>query len=86
MAPLARIPLDGGRGLLIEARAGSEALEGPVKAGRLSDAIHDLPKTLQEALVPITEAVRATLEQLRKRSPTRSSSDSAWTSPSRPGR
>ncbi|MEV0411495.1 CU044_2847 family protein [Streptomyces sp. NPDC050448] len=66
MAPLARIPLDGGGGLLIEAPAG---LEGPVKAGRLGDAIHDLPETLQEALVPVTEAVRATLEQLRKARP-----------------
>ncbi|MFE6844006.1 CU044_2847 family protein [Streptomyces sp. NPDC057686] len=69
MATLARIALDGGGGLLIEAPPGSVALEGPVKAGRLADAIHDLPETLQEALVPITEAVRATLDQLRKARP-----------------
>ncbi|MFF3862692.1 CU044_2847 family protein [Streptomyces sp. NPDC002209] len=69
MATLARIALDGGGGLLIEATPGSVALEGPVKAGRLADAIHDLPETLQEALVPITEAVRATLDQLRKARP-----------------
>ncbi|MER7466065.1 CU044_2847 family protein [Streptomyces sp. NPDC097981] len=66
MAPLARIPLDSGGSLLIEAPAG---LEGPVKAGRLSEAIHDLPETLQEALVPVTEAARITLEQLRKARP-----------------
>ncbi|KOY56736.1 CU044_2847 family protein [Streptomyces sp. XY332] len=69
MAPLARIPFDGGGGLLIEAPAGLETLEGPVKAGRLGEAIHDLPGTLQEALVPITKAVDATLGQLRKAQP-----------------
>ncbi|WP_037634918.1 CU044_2847 family protein [Streptomyces katrae] len=66
MAPLARIPLDGGGSLLIE---GPAAWAGPVKAGRLSDALHDLPGSLQEALEPITEAARATLEQLRKARP-----------------
>ncbi|MFB6810529.1 CU044_2847 family protein [Streptomyces sp. NPDC056387] len=66
MAPLARIPLDGGGSLLVEAPAG---LEGPVKAGRLGEAVHELPKTLQEALVPVTEAARVTLEQLRRAQP-----------------
>ncbi|MFE6846498.1 CU044_2847 family protein [Streptomyces sp. NPDC057686] len=66
MASLARIPLDGGGSLLIEAPAG---LTGPVKAGLLGDAIHDLPGSLQEALEPITAAARATLEQLRKARP-----------------
>ncbi|WP_406180411.1 CU044_2847 family protein [Streptomyces sp. NBC_01006] len=66
MAPLARIQLDGGGSLLIEAPAG---LEGPVKAGRIGEAIHELPETLQEALVPVTEAARVTLEQLRKARP-----------------
>ncbi|MEV6732613.1 CU044_2847 family protein [Streptomyces sp. NPDC051364] len=66
MAHLARIPLDGGGSLLVEAPAG---LAGPVKAGLLSDAVHDLPGSLQESLEPITEAARATLEQLRKARP-----------------
>ncbi|WP_030207878.1 CU044_2847 family protein [Streptomyces sp. NRRL S-87] len=66
MTPLARIPLGGGGSLLIEAPAG---LEGPVKAGRIGDAIHDLPESLQEALEPVTEAARITLEQLRKARP-----------------
>ncbi|MFE2147377.1 CU044_2847 family protein [Streptomyces sp. NPDC059456] len=66
MATLARIPLDGGGSLLIEAPAGPE---GPVKAGRIGDAVRELPKTLQEALVPVTEAARVTLEQLRKARP-----------------
>ncbi|MGD3112411.1 CU044_2847 family protein [Streptomyces sp. YGL11-2] len=66
MAALARIPLDGGGCVLIEAPAVSE---GPVKAGRVSDAIHDLPGNLQGALEPVTAAARATLEQLRKAGP-----------------
>lgn len=66
MAPLARIPLGGGGCLLVEAPA---ALEGPVKAGRVSDAIHDLPGSLQEALEPVTAAARTTLDQLRKAGP-----------------
>ncbi|MGW9069766.1 CU044_2847 family protein [Streptomyces yangpuensis] len=66
MAALARIPLDGGGYVLIEAPAGPD---GPVKAGRVSDAIRDLPGSLQEALEPVTEAARATLEQLRTAGP-----------------
>jgi hypothetical protein len=45
------------------------ASEGPVKAGRFSEAVHELPVTLQRALEPVTEAARATLDQLRKASP-----------------
>ncbi|MFF9220775.1 CU044_2847 family protein [Streptomyces viridosporus] len=66
MAPLARIPLGGGGCLLVEAPAG---LEGPVKAGRVSDAIHDLPGSLQGTLEPVTAAARTTLDQLRKAGP-----------------
>ncbi|MFJ8694155.1 CU044_2847 family protein [Streptomyces roseolilacinus] len=43
--------------------------EGPVKAGRVGDTLHELPGTLQEALGPIAEAARATLDQLRKAHP-----------------
>ncbi|WP_327265607.1 hypothetical protein OG444_33335 [Streptomyces sp. NBC_01232] len=66
MAPLARIPLEGGGYVLVEA---PDTAEGPVKAGRISDAIHDLPETLQEALGPVTEAARVALDQLRKARP-----------------
>ncbi|MBP2055451.1 hypothetical protein J2Z21_008465 [Streptomyces griseochromogenes] len=63
---LARIPLEDGGCVLIEA---SSAMDGPVKAGRISEAIHDLPQDLQGALEPVTKAARATLEQLRKAGP-----------------
>ncbi|MGP8303610.1 CU044_2847 family protein [Streptomyces inhibens] len=66
MAPLARIPLGDGGCILVEAPT---ALEGPVKAGRVSDAIRDLPGSLQGALEPVTAAARATLNQLRKAGP-----------------
>ncbi|WP_369246753.1 CU044_2847 family protein [Streptomyces sp. R41] len=66
MAPLTRIPLEGGGCVLVESPAGPE---GPVKAGRISDAVHELPGTLQESLEPVTEAARATLDQLRKARP-----------------
>ncbi|MGW6692054.1 CU044_2847 family protein [Streptomyces sp. NPDC054961] len=66
MTYLARIPLGDGASLLVEAPA---AQVGPVKAGRVSDAIHDLPGSLQEALGPVTAAARATLDQLRKAGP-----------------
>ncbi|MFE6838534.1 CU044_2847 family protein [Streptomyces sp. NPDC057705] len=63
MAPLVRIPLEGGGFILVE---GSGAPVGPVKAGRLGDAVHDLPGSPQGALEPVTEAARAALDQLRK--------------------
>ncbi|WP_371129436.1 CU044_2847 family protein [Streptomyces sp. TLI_105] len=40
-----------------------------MKAGRIGDAIHDLPETLQEALGPVTAAARVALDQLRKARP-----------------
>ncbi|MBT2478278.1 CU044_2847 family protein [Streptomyces sp. ISL-94] len=67
MAALARISLEGGGCILLEDPA--SAVEGPVKAGRIGDAVHDLPGTLQGALEPITEAARAALDQLRKARP-----------------
>ncbi|MCT9139063.1 CU044_2847 family protein [Streptomyces violarus] len=66
MAPLTRISLEDGGCVLVEAGA---AGDGPVKAGRVSDAVHELPVTLQGALEPVTQAARATLEQLRKARP-----------------
>ncbi|MGW7825144.1 CU044_2847 family protein [Streptomyces puniciscabiei] len=52
--------------MLVEAPA---TAPGPVKAGRIGDAIHDLPGSLQVALAPVTEAAHATLQQLRKAGP-----------------
>ncbi|MFD6969612.1 CU044_2847 family protein [Streptomyces sp. NPDC059979] len=66
MLTLARIPLDGGGFLLVEAPA---TATGPVKAGLAGEAIHSLSGSLQQALEPVTEAARSTLEQLRKAFP-----------------
>ncbi|MGW9069771.1 CU044_2847 family protein [Streptomyces yangpuensis] len=64
---MTRLPLDDGGYILVAEPAG--VLEGPVKAGRLCEAIGELPRTLQEALAPVTEAARAALDQLRQARP-----------------
>ncbi|MEW2417854.1 CU044_2847 family protein [Streptomyces sp. NPDC046866] len=66
MAPLTRIRLEGGGGVLVEGAAG---LEGPVKAGRAGDIVRELPGTFQDALEPVTRAAQTALEQLRKARP-----------------
>ncbi|MGG2460533.1 CU044_2847 family protein [Streptomyces sp. RGM 3693] len=66
MTGLVRLPLEGGGSILIEAPPG---LEGPVKAGRVSEAIHELPVTLQAALEPVAEMAQTVANQLRKASP-----------------
>lgn len=66
MAPLTRIPLEGGGYLVVEGAAG---LEGPVKAARAADLVREVPRTFQEALEPITQAAQSTLDQLRKARP-----------------
>lgn len=66
MAALTRIPLDGGGCIRVEQQA---EWDGPVRAGRIGDAVRELPVTLEGALEPVTEAVRATLGQLRRASP-----------------
>ncbi|MFF0000090.1 CU044_2847 family protein, partial [Streptomyces avermitilis] len=63
---LARLPLEGGGCVLVET---SPASGGPVKAGRVSEAVQDLPGSLQAALVPISAAAHAAVEQLRKAGP-----------------
>ncbi|MFF7617392.1 CU044_2847 family protein [Streptomyces lavendulae] len=62
----ARIPLDGGGSVLVETTAG---IEGPVKAGRIGDAVREVPQTLQEALEPVTRVAQVALDQLRKARP-----------------
>ncbi|WP_225824024.1 CU044_2847 family protein [Streptomyces naphthomycinicus] len=71
MQGLVRVPLEGGGAILVQEVKGapeSDAPEsgGPVKAGRIGDAVRDLPRTLQESLVPVREAARAVLEQLSR--------------------
>ncbi|WP_369387879.1 CU044_2847 family protein [Streptomyces sp. CG1] len=60
--------LDDGGSVLVETAVGVDS-DGPVKAGRIGDAIHDLPTSLQAALGPVTETARAALEQLRRAGP-----------------
>lgn len=66
MHSLARIPLEGGGAVLVE--AGPE-VDGPVKAGRVADAVRDLPRTMQDVMGPIGDTARAVLEQLRQAGP-----------------
>ena len=66
MRSLARIPLEGGGSVLVEA---PEVTEGPVKAGRIGEAIREMPVTLQAAMGPVTEMARAVLDQLRQIGP-----------------
>ncbi|MFI7018977.1 CU044_2847 family protein [Streptomyces sp. NPDC050164] len=66
MRSLARLPLEGGGSILFEA---PEISDGPVKAGRVGEAIQELPSTLQAALVPVTDMARSALNQLRQASP-----------------
>ncbi|QGZ47614.1 hypothetical protein GPZ77_03725 [Streptomyces sp. QHH-9511] len=67
MAPLLRVPLDGGGCVLVEQPGLPDG--GPVKAGRVGDTVRELPVTLEGALEPVTEAARAALAQLRKARP-----------------
>lgn len=66
--PVTRIPLDGGGFILVE-DPGAAWQEGPVKAGRIGDAVGELPVTLEAALAPVTAVARAALDQLRKAGP-----------------
>ncbi|MER6029904.1 CU044_2847 family protein [Streptomyces sp. NPDC001851] len=66
MVHLARVPLEGGGSILVEA---SSTADGPVKAGRVEEAVRDLPESLQAALAPVGTAARAAVNQLRKAGP-----------------
>ncbi|MGW1768718.1 CU044_2847 family protein [Streptomyces sp. NPDC002073] len=63
---LARVPLDGGGWILVEAVDGAA---GPVKAGRIGEAIRDLPTGLNTALEPVTDLARTVLRRLRDAGP-----------------
>ncbi|MGW6742447.1 CU044_2847 family protein [Streptomyces sp. NPDC055025] len=66
MQDLARIPLEGGGTILVEA---SPAVDGPVKAGRFAEAVQDLPASLQTTLIPVRDAARTVLDHLRQAGP-----------------
>lgn len=63
---LVRIPLDGGGSILVEAADGPS---GPVKAGRIGDAIRELPVGLSAALEPVTGLAHTVLTRLREAGP-----------------
>ncbi|MYU48307.1 hypothetical protein GTV15_19180 [Streptomyces sp. SID7803] len=66
MTNVVRVPLEGGGAIHFEA---ATAMEGPVKAGRVGDAIRELPQTLNESLVVVREASREIMTQLRAGGP-----------------
>ncbi|GLF95146.1 CU044_2847 family protein [Streptomyces yaizuensis] len=66
MADLVRVPLGSGGSILVEAVEGAD---GPVKAGRIAEAIRDVPGSLQTMLEPVTEMAGAVLERLRQAGP-----------------
>ncbi|MFE9447904.1 CU044_2847 family protein [Streptomyces sp. NPDC006739] len=68
MTALVRMALGDGGSVLVEAPPAADS-DGPVKAGRIGDAIQDLPVNLQTALGTVTETARAALEQLRRAGP-----------------
>ncbi|MGV9963651.1 CU044_2847 family protein [Streptomyces olivaceus] len=63
---LVRVPLEGGGSVLVEADGGAA---GPVKAGRLGDAVRELPESLGSALEPVTGLARTVLHRLREAGP-----------------
>ncbi|MFJ4189392.1 CU044_2847 family protein [Kitasatospora sp. NPDC089509] len=63
---LARVPLGDGGSILVEAADGGA---GPVKAGRIGEAIRDLPVGLNTALGPVTDLARTVLGRLREAGP-----------------
>ncbi|MDF3291870.1 CU044_2847 family protein [Streptomyces silvisoli] len=66
MPSLVRIPLEGGGAILLEEVEDAPGFDGPVKAGRVGDAVRELPRTLQESLVSMREMTRAVLGELRE--------------------
>ncbi|MCX5345993.1 CU044_2847 family protein [Streptomyces atratus] len=63
---LARLALEDGSSILVEA---PDVSEGPVRAGRVGDAIRELPLSVQAALRPVTEMARTAMQQLREAGP-----------------
>lgn len=65
-ASVVRVPLEGGGSVLVEA---ATVPDGPVKAGRVSEAVGELPVSLQAALGPVTDVARAVVQELRSAGP-----------------
>lgn len=64
------VPLEGGGMVFFEAGPGLEPkADGPVKAGRIGEAVQELPRTLQECLEPVSRTARAVLEAIRQAGP-----------------
>ncbi|MFG2576863.1 CU044_2847 family protein [Streptomyces sp. NPDC048481] len=64
---LARIPLDGGGVILVESPHADG--QGPVMAGRVGDAVQDLPRKLGEIIEPVTRTARILIERLSAAGP-----------------
>ncbi|GEK01010.1 CU044_2847 family protein [Streptomyces sp. ATE26] len=61
---------DGGEiAFAVEAGAELPAGEGPVKAGKVGDAVRRMPQTLQSALDPVRQMTRTVVDQLREVGP-----------------
>ncbi|MFF9585531.1 CU044_2847 family protein [Streptomyces achromogenes] len=61
---------DGGE-IMFATGAGAELRvgEGPVKAGKIADAVRSMPQTLQNALEPVRQMARTVVDQLREAGP-----------------
>ncbi|MEU5770478.1 CU044_2847 family protein [Streptomyces asoensis] len=66
MQGVVTVPLADGGTIRFEA---APEHDGPVRVGRFGDAVRELPQTLQQSLVPVGDAARAVLEQLRRAGP-----------------
>ncbi|MFE3632773.1 CU044_2847 family protein [Streptomyces sp. NPDC059168] len=66
MKGIARLPLEDGGAILVEA---TPEPDGPVRAGRISDAVQELPRSLRELLGPVRETARTVLQELRQAGP-----------------
>ncbi|WP_309505439.1 CU044_2847 family protein [Streptomyces phytophilus] len=66
-----RLSLASGKEVLFEVmpNAVPASGEGPVKAGRVTDAVREVPRSLLEALAPVQEMAGAVAAQLRQAGP-----------------
>ncbi|MFE2988624.1 CU044_2847 family protein [Streptomyces sp. NPDC059262] len=69
MPELTQLALEDGEIILLEEVGASPESGGPVKAGRVGDAVRELPRTLQEALTPVRGLAQAVQDQLRGTGP-----------------
>lgn len=68
MAPVTRIPLEGGGFVLVE-EPGALGEEGPVQTGLIGGAVRGLPVTPEAASAPVTAVAPAAPEQLCRAGP-----------------